>query len=193
MTRRPAAEAARAPAGEFAGQGKTARVFFALWPDAATRDRLARAAGLLHAACGGRIPKPENIHLTLAFLGQIPRARLDGLRAAAGRVNGRAHELPVERFGWFRRNHVAWAGPLRTPGALLKLVDSLEQALKRDRFPFDVRPYEAHVTLLRKAKCREVPILDAPFDWPVREFVLVESELNEAGSIYSIIGRWPLG
>lgn len=169
-----------------------ARVFFALWPDSATRERLARAAERLHGACGGRMPKPENIHLTLAFLGQVPRSRLDALRATAGRVKGRAHSLPVERFGWFRRNRVAWAGPLRTPGALLTLVGSLEEALRQDRFPYDARPYEAHVTLLRKANCRELPVLEAAFEWPVREFVLVESELNQAGSVYTIIGCWHL-
>jgi 2'-5' RNA ligase len=168
-------------------------VFFALWPDIGTRDRLVRAATVLHGACGGRMPKAENMHLTLAFLGQIQRSRLDGLRAVAGRVSGRSHGLPVERFGWFRRNRVAWAGPLRTPGALIKLVSSLEDALRQNHFPFDGRPYEAHITLLRKASCREVPGMDEPFEWPVREFVLVESELNEAGSIYTTIGRWPLG
>lgn len=190
-TARPAAGATGAD-GEVARQ-ETARVFFALWPDPGTRDRLVSAATVLYGACGGRTPKAENIHLTLAFLGRIPRSRLDALRAAAGRAAGRAHGLPVERFGWFRRNRVAWAGPLRTPGALIKLVGSLEDALRQDHFPFDIRPYEAHITLLRKASCREVPGLDEPFEWPVREFVLVESELNEAGSIYTIIGRWRLG
>lgn len=173
--------------------GESARVFFALWPDAPTRERLARAAERLRGACGGRMPKPENIHLTLAFLGQIPRSRLDPLMATARRVTGRSHGLPMERFGWFRRNRVAWAGPLRTPGALLKLVGSLEEALRQDHFPCDVRPYEAHVTLLRKASCRDLPPLEDSFEWPVREFVLVESELNQAGSVYTIIGRWHLG
>lgn len=170
----------------------TARVFFALWPDEGVRGELARAAKLLHGACGGRITRPENVHLTLVFLGDIERRRLDDLREAAAGVRAPAHVLPLERFGWFRRNRVAWAGPEHTPAETLELVHGLEAALKQARFAFDVRPWEAHITLLRKAECgKSLPGL-APVRWPLREFVLVESELSPGGSVYRIIGRWDL-
>jgi RNA 2',3'-cyclic 3'-phosphodiesterase len=169
-----------------------ARVFFALWPDADTRRRLAQAAARLQAACGGRMPKPDNIHLTLVFLGDVAREQLNALRKAADAVTTRVHTLTLERFGWFRRNRVAWAAPARTPPDLLELVQELEAALRQAGFRFDARPYEAHITLGRKANCGELPALPESIDWLVREFVLVESVLGEAGSTYSIIGRWPL-
>jgi RNA 2',3'-cyclic 3'-phosphodiesterase len=176
-----------APAG-----GTRARVFFALWPDSDTRSGLAQAAKRLHAACGGRMPRPDHIHVTLVFLGDVARGRLDALRAAAGAVVASAHALTLERFGWFRRNRVAWIGPSRTPPQLLELVHGLEAALRQAGFNFDARPYEAHITLGRKADCGELPALPESIAWPVREFVLVESVLGAAGSVYSIIGNWPL-
>jgi RNA 2',3'-cyclic 3'-phosphodiesterase len=169
-----------------------ARVFFALWPDPDTRGRLAQAAKRLHAACGGRMPQTDHIHLTLIFLGDVARPRLDALREAAGAVAASAHTLTLERFGWFRRNRVAWIGPAQTPPQLLELVHGLEAALRQARFDFDVRPYEAHLTLGRKADCGELPELTEPIAWPVREFVLVESVLGSAGSVYSVIGNWAL-
>lgn len=171
----------------------TARVFFALWPDEAVRQELARAGKLLQGACGGRITRQENLHLTLAFLGDVQRNRLDALREAAATVRAPAHVLKVERLGWFRRNRVAWAGPAHTPAESLELVDALGAALRQARFRFDARPFEAHITLARKALCGdELPTI-APIRWKLREFVLVESELGAGGSIYRIMGRWPLG
>jgi 2'-5' RNA ligase len=170
-----------------------ARVFFALWPDDAVRQELGRACKLLHGACGGRITRPENLHLTLAFLGDVQRSRLHSLRDAAATVRAPGHVLPVERLGWFRRNRVAWAGPINTPAETLDLVAELEAALRQARFRFDARPFEAHVTLVRKALCGEELPTIAPIRWKLREFVLVESELGAGGSIYRIMGRWPLG
>lgn len=185
---RPAGGPQAAPLPERA----SARVFFALWPDEDVREELARAAERLHAACGGRITRPGNVHLTLVFLGDVERDRLDALREAAAGVGAPAHFLPVERFGWFRRNRVAWAGPAQTPAETLELVHGLEAALKQARFAFDARPYEAHITLVRKAECgKSLPAI-APIRWRLREFVLVESELDQGGSNYRITGRWPL-
>jgi 2'-5' RNA ligase len=169
-----------------------ARVFFALWPDEAVRRELAQAGRLLYGACGGRPTRPENLHLTLVFLGEVQRRRLDALREAAAAVRAPVHDLLLERLGWFRRNRVAWAGPAQTPAETLELVHGLESSLRQARFAFDARPYEAHITLVRKALCGEALPQIAAIRWTVQEFVLVESELNEGGSIYRIIGRWSL-
>ena len=53
----------------------------------------------------------------------------------------------------------------------------------------------AHVTLLRHARCekaRDLPAGDLRIEWPVRDFVLVESDLQPEGANYRILGRWPL-
>ena len=53
--------------------GRTVRVFFAIWPDNAAQKQLAALAKQLQAEslCGGRKIKPENIHLTLVFVGEV--------------------------------------------------------------------------------------------------------------------------
>ena len=55
----------------------TQRLFFALWPDDATRDALDRTGKWLHRHWGGRRMRADTLHLTLAFLGDTPAAARD--------------------------------------------------------------------------------------------------------------------
>jgi len=63
-------------------------MFFALWPDDAVRAQLAHWSRELHAVCGGRPTRVENLHLTLAFLGGVEDARAAEVERAGER--GRA-------------------------------------------------------------------------------------------------------
>ncbi len=177
------------------GEGeKTARLFFALWPDARVRRALDRAGGKLHAACGGRRMQAPNIHLTLVFLGNVAVARLDELRAVAASVSGLSFSMTLGRLGWWRHNRVAWAAPQETPEALQGLVAQLQEGLRNAGFTFDDRPvFAPHITLLRNARCDEVemPPLE-PLEWAADEFVLVKSASTDAGATYEVIGRWGL-
>lgn len=169
-----------------------ARVFFALWPDAAVRDALDRLAGALHRLRGGRRTRAETLHLTLVFVGNLLRERLPALQAAAAGIQAPAFTLTLDRTDCCPHNRIAHATASQTPAALLDLVAALEQGLDGLGIPFDHRPYKAHVTLLRKADCRRANPPIAPIDWHAREFVLVESALNADGARYAIQGRYPL-
>jgi 2'-5' RNA ligase len=173
---------------------KTARLFFALWPDAGARRALDQAGRHLHAACGGRRMQAPNVHLTLVFLGNVPVARLDELRAVAGSVSGASFSMTLDHLGWWRHNRVAWAAPQETPEALQDLVTQLQDSLRNADFAFDDRPvFAPHITLLRNARCNGVkmPPLD-PLEWKADEFVLVKSVTADAGAAYEVIGRWGL-
>lgn len=148
------------------------------------------AAQRLHEACGGRIVNAEAIHLTLVFLGNVDPRRLDALKTMAGGVGARRFQFMLESLGYWRNNRIAWVAPRQTPEQLTGLVHFLEEGLAATGFHFDKRPYVPHITLLRKANCRNPVELPEPISWQVEEFVLVESELS--GSIYNIIGRWTL-
>ena len=75
---------------------ETARVFFAIWPDAAAQKRLAELAEQLEAVCDGRKVRAENIHLTLVFLGEVSVDRLDALcQAANSHGNSSKDVLPI--------------------------------------------------------------------------------------------------
>ena len=161
------------------------RLFFAAWPPPETAGALAAWARPLD----GRPIPAEKIHLTLAFLGA---AQPDRAAAAARRVQGRAHALPIEVAKYWKHNQVVWAGPRETPPDLAALADALHFELYRAEFILERRPFAAHVTLVRKArKPASLPPLPA-VDWPIRELALVHSTLSSNGSTYETLARFPL-
>jgi 2'-5' RNA ligase len=167
-----------------------ARVFFALWPDPAVRSALHRHGQALHRELGGKLTRADSIHLTLVFVGDVPEASVTALHRVADRVRFLPFSMTIDTVRCWRHNDIAWAGPSRMPGALPDLVTQLEGGAAEAGFAFERRPYAAHVTLVRKAKCRAVDIGPVAVEWPVREFVLVRSQLDAAGSRYSVIGHW---
>lgn len=134
--------------------------------------------------------RPESVHITLAFLGSAGPALVPEIAAAAARVAPRAFVLRLDESGYWRHNQIAWAGAQQVPPDLTALVFDLRAALAAAAIPFDPKPFVAHVTLVRKARPGfALPRLE-PFDWPVREFVLVRSVTGPDGSRYEVIGRW---
>ena len=171
---------------------RSARVFFALWPDDRVRDALHREARMLHRNCGGRVMRRENVHLTLVFVGDVAVERLDELRSVAGAIAGHSFELVLDQLGYWRHNRIVWAAPKGVPGPLRQIVTALESGLQQAGFGFDQRPYAPHLTLLRDARA---PGVAAPLhlDWPVGDFVLVESAQGPRGAEYLVRARWKLG
>ena len=167
------------------------RVFFALWPDAEVAKTLHRIGACVHGPCGGRLTRRETLHLTLAFLGATSAERLADARAAAAAVAGAPFEWQVDRLGYWKHNRILWAGGESAP--LAAMAAALAAELRAAGFRLEERPFAAHITLLRDARCRELPPLGGAIAWPVREFVLAESRADAAGARYEIIGRWPLG
>jgi 2'-5' RNA ligase len=164
------------------------RLFFALWPSRATARALNGWARAVARRAGGRPVSPQNVHLTLVFLGDADPQRAI---AAAGRVRGEAFDLPLETAEYWRHNRVVWAGPEQAPEPLAQLVEALKQELYRAEFILERRPFAAHVTLLRKAPDPEV-LPDPPHAaWPVTEFVLARSTRSAAGSTYETVARFP--
>jgi len=168
-----------------------ARVFFALWPDASIQALLLERARELHRRLGGKLTRQESIHLTLVFLGDVALDRLPLLNDAAAAARFQPFSIEVEQAGCWQHNGVAWLAPRRTPDALLALVQTLEAALSNAGFSLDARPYAPHITVLRKARCKRLDLEFDPVAWPVADFVLVRSQLDAAGSRYSVVGRWP--
>jgi RNA 2',3'-cyclic 3'-phosphodiesterase len=168
------------------------RLFFALWPPAATVAALAAWTAQVQKATGGRVTRPESIHLTLAFLGEVADDRVGDAVKAARSVRGERHTLPIERAKVWAHNNIAWVGPERTPPGLESLVRSLHESLRTHGFTIESRPFAAHITLIRKA--RKAPRLPPPpaVHWPVDEFTLVRSRLSPGGSGYEIADRFRL-
>ena len=165
----------------------TRRLFFALWPDTELRGRLA-SLGRDLAGRAGRPTRVDNLHATLAFLGEVETPRLDCIRQAAAAVMAPAFALSLDQTGCQRRSGLIWCGASVVPEGLQSLVGGLNSHLFRCGFQPEPRPFWAHVTLARKAR----PVPRAPLAWRVGEFVLVESILDRSGASYLILDRWPL-
>ena len=169
-----------------------ARLFFAIWPPAATAAALCQWAGLVQCGAGGRTLDAAAIHLTLAFLGEVGPEPAAAALAAARSVHASSHELPLEEAKYWAHNRIVWVGPRTMPAPLEALAASLAEALMREGFVLERRRFAAHVTLLRKvpAECQLPPL--PPLPWPVEEFSLVRSRLGAGGSRYEIVERFPL-
>lgn len=155
------------------------RLFFAAWPPAGVAQALADWAREAQKQCGGRATRAENIHLTLAFLGD---ADAQVARATAAPVRRPALAFRIEQARYWKHNQIVWAGPLETPAALRALAHDLGER----------REFAAHVTLLRNARTPgALPELSA-LTWPVTEFTLVISVLGPTGPSYEVIERYAL-
>lgn len=167
------------------------RIFFALWPDDATRDALNRTGKWLHQHWGGRLMRADTLHITLAFLGSTPVEQLDALAACADTVHTDAFELILDQAGYWRHNRIGWLGASQTPPQHLELVGALNAALRGAGFAVDARPHVPHVTLLRNTAGGELPACE-PVCWPISDFVLIASRAEADGMHYAVIRRWPL-
>jgi 2'-5' RNA ligase len=167
------------------------RLFFGLWPDGGVARQLTQLGSELNARLGGRLTRAASVHMTLAFLGQVAAERIGGLAQAAGALPFEPFALRMVRVGCWPHNGVAWVAPAEPPPALTLLVSALRSSLLVQGFPPEERPFAPHVTLIRKARCTRLDPLVAQIEWQVNDFVLVRSELNRAGSNYTIIARWP--
>jgi RNA 2',3'-cyclic 3'-phosphodiesterase len=182
----PNAGAGLAPTGS-----DTRRAFFALWPDAKVRHVLWREGEKLHRELGGRLTREESVHMTLLFLGDVPRRQLERLIVLAESVPFKPFTLFVDTAACWKHNKVAWVGSSVTPPELGQLVNALESVVAAEGLRFDRRPFAPHMTLVRKARCGPLDFKMPRIEWRVTDYVLVQSELNREGSLYTVIGRWP--
>jgi len=167
------------------------RLFFALWPDDPARASLAPLARRVAILGGGRPVPAANLHLTLAFLGDVPEVRVDAAVRAASAVHADSFDLTMDRVGSFRRAAVGWAGPSRAPEALLRFQVSLDATLRSAGFALEDRPFAPHLTLARKV-VRPVPSASIePVTWRATRFALVRSA-RETGA-YADVADWMLG
>ncbi|MCU0968687.1 MAG: RNA 2',3'-cyclic phosphodiesterase [Rubrivivax sp.] len=150
-----------------------ARLFVACWPGPATRRAIVDWRDLWRWP-GGTRPVPDaQLHLTLHFIGAVPRARVpevaEGLqmRFEGFVVGGGSAEV------W--RGGVAVLRLAEEPPALRALHEALGRAIDSLGLPVERRRFTPHVTLARHAAGAWAPQAPAALTWPVRGYRLVES------------------
>lgn len=167
-----------------AGTTDTLRLFFALWPDDATRTALLH----LQSSMRGRLIPYSNLHLTLAFLGQQPAALLAQLKDVLTHLSSSSAILLIlDRVGYFPRNRVAWAGMHHVPAELLALQRELAEALQQRGIGFDQQQaFKPHLTLARDA-AMPPDLTFTPIPWRAEHLALVQSVTKAEGAVYEVI------
>lgn len=171
-----------------------ARLFLALWPDAATRRAIVDVAGAWRWPAGARRVAPAKLHATLHFLGAVACDRVatiaEGLEVDALRCVLRLDAA----VGWPRGIAVIEAS--QPPEALRALHAALAQRLRALGIAVESRRWRAHVTLARDATAAAAPERFDPIDWPLDGYALVESVAG-ARAAYRVLRRyaarqWPV-
>ena len=169
------------------------RLFFALWPSDEVRQQIVSAfARTPQYKMRGRIMQPSNLHITLHFIGNVNDDQKACLHQVAQSIRAEACPLQLDTYGHFYRARVFWLGCRVIPESLKQLYRNLGSALKACGYEMERRPYAPHVTLMRKLLRPGDIITPEPVDWPIEEFVLVESRTAEHGFEYHVIERYPL-
>jgi RNA 2',3'-cyclic 3'-phosphodiesterase len=178
------------------------RVFFALDIDDAMRDRIVAAAGPL-MSLPGKInwTKPQNLHVTMNFIGAVDDDRVGELCELAAEVvrrwGGREVAFTVGPLACIppgRRARMIWAPLTGGREMAASLHDELNRALDRAGWPSESRPFKGHITVARIKSADVAGAVRALDDselgqMRVRELTIYESTLTPAGPIYSPLRR----
>jgi 2'-5' RNA ligase len=164
------------------------RLFFALsCPAHAAQDILAWRE---QTALGGHWVSPDNLHITLAFLGNQPLERLPALQALADDCIHAPFRLELDHLSLLARRF-ACLEPMPAPECLLGLQAQLATTLERAGLFHEPRPYRPHLTLSRE--CHQLPASAPPkVTWQVAEFGLYASEPSAQGVRYRCLQHWAL-
>lgn len=184
------------------------RAFIAL----ALPDELRRHLGRIQRCLSdkglrARWVRPESMHLTLKFLGDLPLDKIPAVTAVLDQVAGRcaALQLTAEGLGGFpnrNRPRVLWVGIGGECGALVAMQQGIETGLAPLGWPHESRPYRGHLTLGR-AKGRgtlakntgEILTQCEPggaLAFRADRLVLYRSRLQPEGAVHAPLHQWTL-
>jgi RNA 2',3'-cyclic 3'-phosphodiesterase len=181
------------------------RTFIAVGLDKAVHDRtVALQQKLAEAGVDVKWVEPENLHLTLLFLGEVEDRDLPAVCRSVAEVCARLppFSMSVERTGCFpnpRRPRTLWVGVGAGTQELVALHDALEPPLlELGCYRREDRPYTPHLTLGRVKGDRPAEPLAAALakhaGWQggpthVREVLVMSSELTPKGPVYTVMSR----
>ena len=181
------------------------RAFIALEMPGSVRERIRREQARLRADLPrARWTRPEGQHLTLKFLGESPRQRLERLEAeiAVGVADLSPVTVRLAGAGFFpspQRPRVAWVGGEADGGAAV--AAAVEAAAVAAGWPSERRPWSLHLTQARLDRPWPQPSVERFLAWgdgleiepfTCAEVVLLESRLQPGGAVYTALERFPL-
>jgi RNA 2',3'-cyclic 3'-phosphodiesterase len=172
--------------------GARLRLFFAAMPDAGAREQIAAAALSLSLEPGARRVPHENLHMTLAFVGDVAASQLPSMLKAGAAQKERAFSVTFDEYDYWPKAGVIVAAARSIPAELYRLWRQLHRELAARSRPLESERLRPHVTLARKVS--QPPVLQAmsAFDWRVRDFCLMRSDTSGFQSAYTVVDTWQL-
>jgi 2'-5' RNA ligase len=185
----------------------TIRAFLAMDPPPEVLRRIADIQEILKKTLRGSISwvRPEGIHLTLKFFGDIAAEDLQPIsEVVSGQATGmRPLHLNIKGLGVFpgiRRPRVLWLGVGGEVAQLIALQGVLDQGFETCGIKKEERPFRAHLTLARIKSPQGLSGLDkvleekeaesaGPFE--AKGLILFKSDLTPKGAIYTVLADFP--
>jgi len=170
----------------------TARMFFAAVPTVATRECIGAAAHAARLEPAARLVSARNYHMTLAFVGAIPEARVVELNAIGRAQRARRFTVRFDAYEYWPKPEVIVAAARTIPAALELFWQQLHRDLAARQWALEPKRLRPHVTLARKVS--QPPVLQAmsAFEWRVEAFSLIRSDTSHPESAYTVVDTWPL-
>lgn len=149
--------------------------------------------------------KPENIHITLKFLGEVPEEKINEVSSSSGKAleGAKKFTMSLKGMGAFpdsRRPRVIWIGAGSGEKELSSMASKIEEEMEKIGFPKEDRKFSAHFTIGRVKSPKNIEKLmelvkSSDFsteDIEVNEVVVMRSQLHPAGAIYTPLRKIPL-
>ncbi len=184
------------------------RLFIAIEISSEVRQNLCSVMNDLRQVWTGvRFVRPEGIHLTLKFLGEVTEEKTERITTALNDVS-RSHipfRVEVRSLGRFPergRPRVVWSGVREETGILPVLADQIEMAMEKIGFEKEKRGFKAHITLGRVkgggGEDRGLRLLEENSErifgsYEVDRFHLIKSTLLPDGARYEKLRTFELG
>jgi len=163
------------------------RLFVAINFNENTRARLRGLRDELRSRSKrGNFTLDDNLHLTLAFIGECNPKQLEKITAILDTVVFEPFEAAVDRIGSFSRGALWWAG-LRGDKPLMALQYEIAYKLALCGFEMDGRKYHPHITLGREIVSDAAPWQIEPFGETVTSIELMKSERINGKLTYTAI------
>ena len=136
----------------------------------------------------GNFTSADNLHLTLAFLGECDAKQTSAAKAAMDAIGFEPFALNIERIGRFKREvgDIWWAG-VQENKSLSTLHSNLTDKLITAGFTLEKRKYNPHITLGRKVETDAAPWQVTPFGETVTSIELMKSERPSGKLTYTAI------
>lgn len=160
------------------------RLFIAINLNEEMKDALISLQNTLYEnGVRGNYTTEENMHLTLAFIGEVPES--EPVMDALASVRFRQFDVTLEGMGSF--GDLWWAG-IRESAPLTAVVRRVRRALAEHGIPFDRKRFSPHVTLLRRARGHLAELPVEPVTMAVGAISLMRSDRGRNGMIYTELG-----